>query len=47
MRNNMQARRNDITKGISRVYARNEVEIPAVNGKPVIIEVKSSSGNKV
>lgn len=30
-----------------RVYARGQIEVPAVNGKPTIIEVPSSSGNKV
>lgn len=39
--------RNDITKGIRTVYARNAVEVPAVNGKPVVIEVPSSSGTKM
>lgn len=30
----------------ARVYARGAMEVPAVNGKPTVIEVSSSSGNK-
>jgi hypothetical protein len=36
----------DIKRGINKVYARGELEVPAVNGKSVIIDVPSSDGSK-